>query len=173
MRSPGQLLALGIALASAPAQTGNSGGASFAGADSEQWAERLRETGAVAGGQLALGLAQDPSSLTVVRALLAHADRTVVEGAIDACRAAGPAASSLRAELLELLVGAPAWWTQERAAHAIAAAGTGDAAVVSALLDHVCRSDVPRMRGECARARDSGRRRARPVARQGARACVR
>lgn len=96
--------------------------------------------------------AAQPRSFELLAVLLEIDDDLVPYHAAKACERIGPPALRLQDRLLHGLLEAPSWWTQMGCANALAAIGSPTPQVLDALMRHVCRSDVMRLRIECARA---------------------
>ncbi|MCA8965051.1 MAG: hypothetical protein KDC48_09185 [Planctomycetes bacterium] len=125
--------------------------ATFDGQGAARWARRLGEEREATITRLAAGGA---ASVAVLGELLGNADAEVAGSAARACAAIGAPAAPLAARLLTGLRQTDSWWLQVHCAEALAAIGAtalgaraGEAR--AAMLHHVARSTVPRLRSEC------------------------
>ncbi|MCR9247528.1 MAG: hypothetical protein NXI31_21050 [bacterium] len=120
------------------------------------WIERLGASPSAgkraAVAELAAAIRSATASVTILEDLLRHDDPQVVRGGLAVARTLGPLGKPLQPLVLQGLQQAPSWATRAAAARALAAMGAGDDASRAALLHELCTSDVPRLRGDCARA---------------------
>jgi hypothetical protein len=122
--------------------------ASFDGASVTTWRIRLRH-GRGASDLLSAGM---PQSAGVVAALLRSGDEEAVVMASEICRDAGSRSQGLSSELVRCLGTSPFWMARANSAAALGRIGEGSAEVREALLDCLCKTDIPRLRADCARA---------------------
>lgn len=117
--------------------------------NADDWVRRIEADAKAAVERLAAG---QPHSFELLAVLLARDGDLVPFHAAQACERIGPAALPLQDRLLHGLRAAKSWWTQMGCANALAAIGSPTPAVLGALMQHVCKSPIPRLRVECARA---------------------